>query len=247
MLALDGSFCNRTFFKTSWDRVLLLARCRKDARLCFPAAPGLRRKYASEIFTPEQVRQAAGRCWRRARIYFGGAWRRVKYQQVQGVLWKRGAGRSPLRLIVLAPTPYRTSRHSRRYYRQPAYLLSTDQTRSVRLLIQTYFDRWPIEVNHRDEKSLLGVGQAQVRSAQAVPRHPAFAVASYSMLLLAALQTFGPGRTSHYLALPRWRKKARRPSLLDLLTLLRKEINEASVSASWHHLLAKNLILHAHG
>jgi len=32
-------------------------------------------------------------------------------------------------------------------------------------LIQYYFDRWQIEVNHRDEKSLLGVGQAQVWSA----------------------------------------------------------------------------------
>lgn len=117
----------------------------------------------------------------------------------------------------------------------------------MRLLIQTYFDRWQIEVNHRDEKSLLGVGQAQVRSAQSVPRHPAFAVASYSMLLLAALQTFGPGRTSDYLALPRWRKNARRPSLLDLLTLIRKEINETSVPACLNHLLSKNLILHAHG
>lgn len=247
LLALDGSFCNQTFFKTCWDRVHLLARCRKDARLCFPAAAGLRRKYAPEIFTPEQVRQAPGRRWRRVRIYFGGAWRRVKYKQVQGVLWKRGAGRRPLRLIVLAPTPYRTSSHARRAYRQPAYLLSTDRTSSVRLLIQTYFDRWQIEVNHRDEKSLLGVGQAQVRAAQSVPRHPAFAVASYSMLLLAALQTFGPGRTSDYLALPRWRKNARRPSLLDLLTLIRKEINETSVPACLNHLLSKNLILHAHG
>lgn len=247
LAALDGSFCNQTLFKTDWDRVQLLARCRKDARLCFPAAPGLRRKYGTEIFTPEQVRQAARWRWRHARIYFGGAWRRVRYKQVRGVLWKRGAGRRPLRMIVLAPTPYRPSPHARLAYRQPAYLLSTDRTSSARLLIQTYFDRWQIEVNHRDEKSLLGIGQAQVRSTRSVSRHPAFAVASYSMLLLAALQTFGPGRPSDYPALPGWRKNARRASLLDLLSLLRQEINETSISACLNRRLAKNLILYAHG
>lgn len=69
------------------------------------------------------------------------------------------------------------------------------------LILQIYCDRWQIEVNHRDEKSLLGVGEAQVCSAQAVPRQPAFAVASYSLLLLAGLQAQGPGRTDTFLPL----------------------------------------------
>ena len=90
---------------------------------------------------------------------------------------------------------------------------------------------WQIEVNHRDEKSLLGVGQAQVRSALSVPRQPALVVAAYSLLLLAALQAFGPTRTSDYLPLPQWRKPAARPSLLDILALLRQQINETSVSS----------------
>jgi hypothetical protein len=93
-------------------------------------------------------------------------------------------------------------------------------------MLQAYFDRWQIEVNHREEKDTLGVGQAQLRSQLAVPRQPALAVAAYSALLLAALVTFGPGRNPHYQPLPKWRRNADRPSCLDLITLLRKEMAE---------------------
>jgi hypothetical protein len=92
------------------------------------------------------------------------------------------------------------------------------------------------------------VGQAQLRSARSVPRHPAFAVASYSLLLLAGLRAFGPGRSRDYPALPKWRKNARRASLLDLLTVLRTEmmtLNETSVSQVCNYNIAKNLVRYA--
>jgi len=103
------------------------------------------------------------------------------------------------------------------------------------------------QVNHRDEKSLLGVGQAQVRSPLSIPRHPAFAVASYSMLCLAALQTFGTNRTDQFCPLPKWRKKSSHYSTLDLLTLLRKEINnETSVLDYVNANMAQNLVQYAY-
>jgi len=102
--------------------------------------------------------------------------------------------------------------------------LTTDLRGTAREMLQAYCDRWQIEVNHREEKDTLGVGQAQVRSPLSVPRQPAFAVAAYSALLLAGLLTFGPNRISGYQPLPKWRRNAHRPSCLDLLTLLRKEI-----------------------
>jgi hypothetical protein len=246
LATLDGSFCNQTLFKTPLDRIQLLARCRKDARLCFAAPPGSRRKYAKEIFSPEQVRQDTTHPWKKASIYFGGKWRRLRYKEVQAVLWKRGSARRQLRLIVIAPVPYKLSPKSPTNYRDPAYLLSTDWLSSGKSLVQAYFDRWQIEVNHRDEKDLLGVGQAQVRSALSVPRHPAFAVATYSLLLLAALRTFGPARTQQYTELPKWRKEAKRPSLLDILTLIRKEINETSVWALLPQNSVRNVPMHVY-
>ncbi|MBI2907588.1 MAG: transposase [Chloroflexi bacterium] len=245
LATLDGSFCNKTIFKAALDRVHLLARCRKDARLCFPAPAGSRRRYDEQLFTPEEVRQREAVPWQEASVYYGGQRRTLRYKEVQGVLWRRGAGARPLRLIVIAPIPYKLSRHARTYYRDPAYLLSTDLHTSLPQLIQAYLDRWQIEVNHRDEKDLLGVGQAQVRSPQSVPRHPAFAVACYSNLLLAALKAFGPGRTSDYLSLPKWRKHAKRPSFLDILTLLRKECNETPVWLLSNATFAQNLVRYA--
>ncbi len=247
LAVVDGSFCNRTLFRAPLQRVKLLARCRKDARLCMPARERGRRKYAAEIFTPEQIRRDDGIAWKRARIHYAGKRRWIRYKILHNVLWRRGAATRPLRLIVIAPQPYRLSQHSRTYYREPAYLLTTDLMSSPRLLIQYYFDRWQIEVNHRDEKSLLGVGQAQVRSPLSVPRHPTFAVASYSMLCLAALQTFGTNRTEQFCPLPKWRKKTSHYSTLDLLTLLRKEINnETSVSGYLNARMAKNLMCYAY-
>jgi hypothetical protein len=241
----DGSFCNKTTFKAQRDRTELIARCRKDARLCFPAPPGGRRKYDEEIFTPDQVRTRANIPWRRGRAYLGGKWRRVRFKEVKGVLWKRGAGTEKLRLIVIGPVPYKLSRRSRANYREPAYYLTTDLVTPVKLLVQACFDRWQIEVNNRDEKDILGVGQAQVRSPESVPRHPALAVAAYSLLLLAALREFGPGRSDNYLVHPIWRKDSKRPSFLDIVTLLRKECSETPVSGFLPPNFAQNLTRYA--
>jgi len=59
-----------------------------------------------------------------------------------------------------------------------------------------------------------------------VPKQPVLAVASYSALLLASLQAFGAERGKAYAELPKWRRNARRPSALDLTTLLRKEMTQ---------------------
>lgn len=42
--------------------------------------------------------------------------------------------------------------------------------------------------------------------------------------MLASLQAFGAERGAAYAQLPKWRRNARRPSALDLITLLRKEM-----------------------
>jgi len=246
LAVLDGSFCNRTLFKAHWDRVALLARCRKDARLCKPAPAHERRRYDPIVFTPEAVRTDTSIAWQRVRIHYANRRRWIRIKVLEPVLWRRGAGTRPLRLIVIAPQPYQLFKHGRTHYREPAYLLTTDLKTALKHLVQAYFDRWQIEVNHRDEKSLLGVGQAQVWSKRSVPRHPALAVASYSLLLLSALRTFGPGRSEVFDSLPKWRKHAARYSLLDLFTVLRREINETPDLKFSKPNLAKNLVKYAY-
>ena len=226
VVALDGSFCNRTVFGTDRERTELIARTRKDAVLCLHAPKGTRRFYAKDKYTPEGVRQDPSNRWKTVKILYAAKRRKVRYKDIHDVYWQGGARKLPLRLFVVAPTPYRKRKSGRIYYRLPAYLLCTDLVHGARELLQIYFDRWQIEVNHREEKDTLGVGQAQLWNATAVPKQPPLAVAAYSALLLAALKTFGPQRSAAYAPLPRWRKKSARPSCLDLINLLRKEMDE---------------------
>jgi hypothetical protein len=226
LLAVDGSFCNRTVFALVLKGVEIIARARKDAVLCFHAPIGSHRFYDVNKFTPEQVRTDGSMSWKETKIFYGGKRRRVRYKILSDVYWQGGARKRTLRLLVVAPTPYRKRKSSRLYYRQPAYLLTTDLKGHAHTLLQIYFDRWQIEVNHREEKDTLGVGQAQLWNYTSVPKQPVLAVASYSALLLASLLAFGPERGSAYAELPRWRRHARRPSCLDLITLLRKEMAE---------------------
>ena len=226
VLAGDGSFCNRTCFGEIPERSVLLVRARRDARLCFRAAENSRRFYALEKFTPEQIRKDESRAFKTTKVFYGGKRRKIRYKEVNGVYWQRGAGQRPLRLIVIAPTPYRKSKSKKVYYRDPAYLLTSDLLSPLKQLLQIYFDRWQIEVNHREEKDTLGVGQAQLWNVNSVPKQPVLAVAAYSALLLASLQAFGAERGNAYAALPKWRRNARRPSALDLTTLLRKEMTQ---------------------
>lgn len=226
VLAADGSFCNRTVLTQPVAGVELVVRARKDAQLCFAAPAASRRFYSPAKFTPEQVRQDPGRDWQTARVFYGGERRQIRYKEVRAVLWQGGARRRFLRLLVLAPTPYRKRNSGRLYYRQPAYLLTTVLRHHTGELLQIYFDRWQIEVNHREEKDTLGVGQAQLWNPIAVPKQPVLVVAAYSALLLASLQAFGAERGQAYAPLPKWRRNAHRPSCLDLVTLLRKEMAE---------------------
>jgi DDE superfamily endonuclease len=233
LVAGDGSFCNRALFRKPLERVELLCRSRADVRLCRPAPAGSRRTYEPVKFTPEQVRQQDAVAWRTTKLWHGGKRRTLRYKEVDPVLWQSGAGPRPLRLLVVAPVPYRRTRRSQRfYYRRAAYLLTTDRSTPAAQLLQVYLDRWEIEVHHRDEKTILGVGQAQLWSPRSVPRQPALVVAAYSALLLASLEAYGATRHQVYRLLPKWRRASPRPSCLDLLTLLRQHWHQRPSTAA---------------
>jgi hypothetical protein len=224
----DGSFCNKTTFRQPVDRTILITRARKDLRLCFPDRNPGPRYYGRELFSPQEVYQDSSIPWKEAKIFHGSRYRKIRFKEVSQLLWQRGGRRRLLRLFVLAPTPYRKTKEGQFYYRQKAYLLCDDNKLAAKELLQAYFDRWQIEINHRDEKSILGVGHAQVWAALSTPRVPALMVATYSLMLLSALETYGPKRTTAYEPLPKWRRSARRPSCLDLVTLVRKQIEAQS-------------------
>ena len=243
--ALDGSFCNRTIFRAELDRSILIARARKDAKLCWPAKEGTRRKYSEEIFTPEEVRADKQYEWKKAEIYHGQGLREVSYKEVSGLLWRRGAATRALRLIVVKPIAYRRTKKGKLMYRKPAYLLTTDLETDAKELVQIYFDRWQVEVAHKELKDNFGLGQAQVRSAKSVSRQPALVVATYSAIYLAALKTYGASRTADFGPLPPYQRDKTRFSIQDLIKKLRDEVVSNTEVLPFDLKISANSILQA--
>lgn len=221
----DGSFCNTICMTMAVAGTDILARCRKNAVLCFADQGGGIRKYSKNKFTPESVRQDKSIPYRKGQFFYGSQYREVRYKEVLNVLWQRVAKLLRLRLIVIAPLPYEHG--GRRNYREPGYLLTTDLATPVEELIQIYLDRLQIEYNFRDEKSVVGVGEAQVRNEKAVIKEPAFTVAVYSALLLASVMSHGDRYDKNRDLLPRWRKDPIRPSCRMLMKELYNELRNA--------------------
>lgn len=232
----DGSYTNKTVLRHLPPRTTFIGRIRKDAKLHLPlperdGAAGRPRLYGPQAPTPQQILQDDSVPVVKIRCFAAGALREIPVKIQGPVYWRKAGTDLPLLLVVIKPLGYRLRIGSKLLYRQPAFLLCTDPNLDLQLLVQSYIQRWEIECNHRDEKSLLGVAQGQVRSPLAVSRLPQFQVAAYSLLLLASLLSSGFQRTDDYLPLPKWRRQAARPSLLDLLNLLRHQIFARGVDA----------------
>ena len=227
----DGTYTNRTVLRQLPERTTFIGRIRKDAKL-FQALPpattarsnGRPRRYGAPAPTPEQVLHDDAVPVVKIRCFAAGQIREIPVQVVGTVYWRKAGPDLPLLLVVIKPLGYRLRKGSKLLYRQPAFLICTDPQLDLPTLLQAYIDRWEIECNHRDEKSLIGAAQGQVWNPLAVARLPQFQVAIYSLLLLASILAYGFQRTDVYLPLPLWRRKSIRPSVLDLLNLLRDQI-----------------------
>lgn len=222
LMVVDGSFCNERCLAVCEAGVEILGRLKKNARLCMRASGQGLRFYSKTTFTPEEFRKANQRSYKRGLFRFGGAIRRVRYIEIKNVYWRTVTRRRPLRLIVIAPLPY--IRGGKRFYRDPAYLLCTDLDADLEFLIQSYLDRWQIEVNFREIKSSMGIGEAQVWNEKSVERQPALAVASYAALLLASILCYGDTHRTCMGQEPIWRKPPKRLNIRFLKGQLREEL-----------------------
>jgi hypothetical protein len=224
---VDGGYTNRRYLRSLPPRTDVVGRIRKDAKLRAYLPADQRhgaRKYADPLPTPEAYLRDDTLPWQEFPVFVAGQVRTLKYKVIESVCWPGGTLDRPLRLIVIKAAGYRLRKGSRLLYRQPAFLITTSLTAPIEQLIQAYLARWEVEVNFRDEKTVVGVGQAQVRNPCSVGRAPAFLVAAYAALLLASITAFGDRRTGAFAPLPKWRRdQPVRPSIGDLIALLRTE------------------------
>jgi len=227
LLAVDGAYTNRVMFRDIPERTCLIGRLRKDARLHAPpqsveSGRGRPRFYGRPMPTPDQIRQDESVPWRSVKAYAAGKAHEFDVKIVGPIRWK-GLGGRDIRLIVIRPLAYRPTMKSRLLYRDPAYLICTDPGLPVELVLQAYLWRWEIEVTFREEKTLLGLGEAQVRTYPAVESVPTFIAAVYAYLHLAAVLA---GIRTPILPRPKWRrpKPNDRCTTGNLIALLRSEL-----------------------
>lgn len=226
---VDGSYTNSKVLRHLPQNTTLIGRIRKDAKLCKrpegQSALGRKRIYGEDVPTPEQIRQDPSIHYVEIKAKASGKLRTFRVKRLNYLRW-RAAGEKDLQLVVIAPVAYHLKNEGKRLYRKPAFLICTDPDMALEDIIQEYIWRWDIEVNIRDEKSILGVGQAQVRNANSVSSIPASAVASYAMLHIAAIKAYGWAGQPGVIPLPKWRnsKKKYRASTQDLINELRREL-----------------------
>jgi len=226
VIGVDGSYTNRTVLRGLPPGVVLIGRVRKDLVLfARPEAAGRAKRYGAALPTPDQLRQDPSVPWRTVPAYAAGRMHEFRVKTLRSALWPKAGPDQPLVLMVVAPVGYRLRQGSKLLYRQPAFLLGTDPTMSESEMLQDYLWRWGVEVNHRDEKQIIGVGQAQVTQEQSAARQPALAVFSYATLLLAAADTWGVDAIEGSLPPPKWRaKSSSRLTTQQMVQELRNEV-----------------------
>jgi hypothetical protein len=238
-VAVDGSYTNQTVLNNLPEQTVLIGRIRSDAILYYlPVAAGQggvgrKKVYGLPAPTPEEIRKDETIPWQTVAAYASGREHEFKVKVVKYLRW-RGTGRDhTLQILVIAPLRYRLSQQSRLLYRDPAYLICTDPDIPVDKLLQAYLWRWGIETNFRDEKTLLGTGQAQVRNPAAVQAVPQMMVAAYSLLLLAGIKLWGVKGMPQLCNIPKWQDPNRkcRASTNDLIKQLRSDLWADSIAS----------------
>lgn len=231
-LGVDGSYTNATVLKSLPEKVVLIGRIRKDCKLYnMPTLSdqknkGRRKVYGQRIPTPEQIRKSDEHEWQKVEAWAVGKKHQFNVKVVKNLKWRSAGEHHTLQLMVIRPLGYRPNKTSKILYREPAYLICTDNNLNAEELLQAYIWRWEIEVNLRDEKTLLGCGQAQVTNEFSAADVPAFVTAMYSFLLLANRKAFKEKDRSAFLPRPKWypAKEGDRFTTGDLVNHLRTEL-----------------------
>lgn len=227
---VDGGYTNGTYLKTLDGTCTVVGRIRSDAKLYhLPESTagkvGRNQVYGERAPTPNELREDDCVPWQEVHICVSGETRKMRVKTLGPLRWRPAGKAYDLKLVVVAPLCYRINPKGKHLYRSPAYLICTDPQASVEDILQNYVRRWDIEVNFRDQKTLLGVGEAQVRSPQAVQKVPALATAAYAALLCASIQVFGHHGIPDTLPKPKWqRRRPRRATTPQLLNHLRQEV-----------------------
>ena len=190
----DGRYDTLNLWKHLPDGVILLARSARNRVLWTLPGPTARanRKYGERAPTPAAYwRERKG--WRRLRLLVRGRPRHLQVK-VAGPFVRKGAAHRPLFLIIVR------GKGNKRTRRPPLPFLvnaARDEAGQWRLplpveqLLFWAWQRWEIEVAHRELKSNFGLGNKQCWNPQAAVLSVQWSAWVYALLLLAGYRSWG--------------------------------------------------------
>jgi len=195
----DGGFDNIELWKALPERVVMLVRTAKNRGLYQLPGPyagrGARRKYGERAPQPQALlHERSG--WQTTTLTVRGRARRMVYR-VEGPFLRRNAPQQPLFLLVVKGQTW--SRGERRGRREPSFYLVNAVLGAgrwqlplpVATLLFWAWQRWELEVAHREVKSGFGLGDKQCFNPRAAVASVQWSAWVYSLLLLAAYRAWG--------------------------------------------------------
>lgn len=228
----DSSFGTTALWQTLPVGVALLARCAKNRALFTlppvrePGQTGRRRVYGERAPRPDAWLAERGG-WTHGAVVVRGRTIPLTYR-MEGPFLLKGAPTHPLFLLVVKGIAKRAARHKRR---DPAFWLVSARIADDGIpqlpypvidLLAWAWQRWEIEVAHREQKTGFGVGEPQCWGPRSAVTAVQFAGWIYAVTVLTGLKAWGQGRAPSAPA-TRWWRGSGRWSLGQLWTSLRAE------------------------
>jgi hypothetical protein len=199
----DGRYSSAPFVADLPDRVTVLARCATNRALFHlptyrPTGRGRQPRYGARGRTPTATLHEATD-WQKVTVAVRG--RTIPLTvTVSGPWLINGAPFQPLALIVVKGID--RGRGTTRRQRDPQFFLVTlemtqedewDLPLPLAELLAWAWQRWEVEVMHRELKSGFGLGQQQAFSDQGAAQTIPFVVWVYAVLILTGVRTWGLG------------------------------------------------------
>jgi hypothetical protein len=237
VLALaDGGFDVLDLWKGLPERVILAVRTARNRRLCWlpkpdpQPGPGRPPDYGELAPHPAEWLHAGLRHWPKQIVEVRGRHIQMTYQ-VLGPFVRVGLPEQPLFLIVSKGMHRQVGKQLVRFkHRGPSFYLVSALRQGdkwvlplpIAVLLAWLWQRWEIEVAHRELKTGLGLGEKQCWNGRSAIVSVQWSAWVYAVILLAAYRTWGlchgPGTPA-----PWWRG-AKRWSLTTLWRSLRSEL-----------------------
>ena len=206
ILALaDGSFDVLEFWRSLPARTILLVRTARNRRLYWlpqpdpHPGPGRPPSYGDLAPHPADWLHAGLRKWPQQQILVRGKWVQMRYQ-ILGPFVREGLPEQPVFLIVVKGMHRLVGKKKLHYkHKGPSFFLVSAIQQAGRwqlplpdtTLLTWLWQRWEIEVAHREMKSGLGVGEKQCWNPRSAIVAVQWGAWVYAILLLAGYRTWG--------------------------------------------------------